>query len=46
MQYCNTLKNCKYDCCSKQDTIDGDKKCTFPDWRLYQEVIEDEDNKE
>ena len=48
MQYCNTERKCKYkyDCCSKQDIIDGDKKCTFPDWCLYQEVIEDEDNKE
>lgn len=44
MQYCNTEKNCKYkhDCCSEQVVVDGDKKCTFSDWCLYQEIIEDD----
>ncbi len=44
MQYCNTEKNCKYkyDCCSEQTIDNGDKKCTFSDWCLYQEVIEDD----
>lgn len=33
MQYYNKERKCryKYDCCSEQDIIDGDKICTFPD---------------
>lgn len=44
MQYCNTKKSCKYkhDCCNEQTVVDGDKKCTFSDWCLYQEIIEDD----
>ncbi len=44
MQYCNTEKKCKYkyDCCSEQVVEDGDKKCTFSDWCLYQEIIDDD----
>lgn len=45
MQYCNNKEtNCKYkyDCCSEQTIVDGDKKCTFPDWCLYQEIIDDD----
>lgn len=45
MQYCNNKEtNCKYkyDCCSEQMIVDGDKKCTFPDWCLYQEIIDDD----
>ena len=45
MQYCNTEKECKYkcDCCSsEQVTVNGDKECTFSDWCLYQEFIDED----
>lgn len=42
MQYCNSEKDCKYNCYSEQVDVNGDKKCTFPDWCLYQEIIEDD----